>query len=119
MNQLRDQNVVALYAVVEEPMCMVMEYCANGALFDLLKCSKAELPWPVRWKIAFECALGIHFMHSRTNKGSPAPVLHRDIKSMNYLIADDVHLRVADFGLSIKQEQTKKSIRKFGRYEIE
>jgi len=111
MNQLRDQNVVALYAVVEEPMSMVMEYCANGALSDLLKCSKSELPWAVRWKIAFECALGIHFMHSRTNKGAPAPVLHRDIKSMNYLIADDVHLRVADFGLSIKQEQNKKSIR--------
>jgi len=111
MNQLRDQNVVALYAVVEEPMCMVMEYCGNGALYDLLK-SRAELDWKIRWKIAFECALGIHFMHSRTNKGMSTPILHRDIKSMNYLIAEDVHLRVADFGLSIKQEQLKSSVQR-------
>lgn len=49
------------------------------------------LSLPLRLKMAYECCQGIAFLHS---KG----IMHCDIKSLNYLVARDFSIRLADLG---------------------
>ena len=58
----------------------VMEL-ARGSLYAILH-SDEDLPPERRNRIALDCALGLKSLHD-------ANLLHRDIKSLNILIADD------------------------------
>jgi hypothetical protein len=49
------------------------------------------LSLPLRLKMAYECCLGIAFLHSRG-------MMHCDIKSLNFLVAKDFGIRLADLG---------------------
>ena len=46
-------------------------------------------------RIAAEAARALEFLH-----GSRPPVLHRDIKSPNILLDDDMHAKLCDLGLA-------------------
>jgi serine/threonine protein kinase len=39
---------------------------------------------------------GIQYLHSQTPS-----ILHRDLKSLNILVDDDYHVKVADFGSTV------------------
>ncbi|KAH0626270.1 hypothetical protein JD844_001166 [Phrynosoma platyrhinos] len=53
------------------------------------------IPWALRFRILYQVALGMNFLHSL----SP-PLLHLDLKLSNILLDADLHAKVADFGLS-------------------
>ncbi len=59
----------------------------SGSLFHLLQNKKQDLPWPLRYWLAYEIAEGLWSLH----------VLHRDLKSLN---VGDQHAKLSDFGLS-------------------
>lgn len=74
----------------------------EGAVLILGKKLAQKLSWQLRMKIAIDIAKGMAYLHSR----SP-PVLHRDLKSPNVLLAatsEDavVVAKVSDFGASCK-----------------
>ncbi|XP_042327394.1 receptor-interacting serine/threonine-protein kinase 3 isoform X2 [Sceloporus undulatus] len=73
---------------------LVMEYMENGSLSTLMG-QVSSIPWPLRFRILYEVALGMNFLHSL----SP-PLLHLDLKLSNILLDADLHAKVADFGLS-------------------
>ncbi len=53
-------------------------------------------------RLAYQCAKAINFLH----KLDP-PVLHSDVKSLNFLVTEQLTVKVADFGLSrIRHEST-------------
>uniref|UniRef100_A0A8C5PU21 Receptor-interacting serine/threonine-protein kinase 2 n=1 Tax=Leptobrachium leishanense TaxID=445787 RepID=A0A8C5PU21_9ANUR len=76
---------------------IVTEYMTNGSLNQLLhdENPSLEIAWPLRFRILYEIALGVNFLHNM----SP-PLLHHDLKTQNILLDNEFHCKIADFGLS-------------------
>jgi hypothetical protein len=111
MVQLRHPNVVQCYGACLEPghYSLVMELMPKGSLYDLLQ-NKQEISWGLRAQIAVDIASGLAYLHDQQ-------IVHRDLKSMNVLLSDNLRAKINDFGLSkIKTESqattanTKKGI---------
>merc|ERR1719498_556249 len=80
---------------------VISELCDGGPLFRLLHQQKhVPLSWSQRLKAALDTAKGMNFLHRQQ-------VVHRDLKSLNLLLAAKVvdqsispWVKVSDFGLS-------------------
>lgn len=99
--RLRHPNLVLFMGastLKAQPM-IISEFCAGGTVFALLhQRPELSLPWSQRVKVAVDVAKGMNFLHRRQ-------VVHRDLKSLNLLLATrwDGELpptKVSDFGLS-------------------
>jgi len=82
----------------KEGECIVMEYATNGTLFhflDFLRKRKSEstFSWDKRYQMAQDITRGLLLMHSQG-------VLHRDMKSLNILLDQNMTAKISDFGLS-------------------
>ena len=89
-------HIVHFYGACLEPPSIVMEYMPRGSLHMLLREHGATLSWYTRMRMAYQIVKGINFLHKRT-----LPILHRDIKSSNLLLDDQLNIKVADFGTAI------------------
>lgn len=86
-------------------LILVTEYCLGGSLYDQMQHADARYTWKQRLGILKGVASGVQYLHSQT-----PPILHRDLKSNNVLLAQknksDAHepiAKVADFGLARKK----------------
>lgn len=96
MSTFKEAHVVKFYGVcVETRLCMVLEFCEQGSLFDVLQCEDFVLGWEMMFKWIKQAVSGVKSLHSWT-----PPIVHRDLKSLNLLIDENNDLKVADFGLS-------------------
>ncbi|KFK29474.1 hypothetical protein AALP_AA7G138400 [Arabis alpina] len=78
-------------------MALIYEYMANGNLQDFLSSDNAEdLSWEKRLHIAIDSAQGLEYLHH----GCRPPIIHRDVKTANILLNDNLEAKIADFGLS-------------------
>ncbi|KAJ4899327.1 putative LRR receptor-like serine/threonine-protein kinase [Raphanus sativus] len=78
-------------------MALIYEYMANGNLQDYLSSEAAEdLSWEKRLHIAIDSAQGLEYLHH----GCRPPIVHRDVKTANILLNDNLESKIADFGLS-------------------
>mmetsp|Transcript_104460 Transcript_104460/g.185807 ORF Transcript_104460/g.185807 Transcript_104460/m.185807 type:complete len:481 (+) Transcript_104460:60-1502(+) len=104
LQELRHPNLVLFMGaatVGEAPPLIVSEFCEGGTLFMLLHERKeVRLTWPQKLKSAMDTAKGMNFLHRRR-------VIHRDLKSLNLLLAGEVSgsddmpwVKISDFGLS-------------------
>lgn len=89
-------NIVKFYGASFHPkLCMVMEYCARGSLYHVLKDQSLEIGWSRALNMMLDTTLGLEALHN--NKPQ---ILHRDLKTLNLLVTEDWKVKVADFGLS-------------------
>lgn len=58
--------------------------------------SGIHLTWKRRLRVALGCAKGLTYLHELADP----PIIHRDIKSTNILLDENLTAKVADFGLS-------------------
>lgn len=82
---------------------LVSEYHHHGSLSDFLKANVVN--WPQLIKIAIGIARGLTFLHeelpeNKLEKYKPS-IAHRDFKSKNVLLKNDMEACVADFGLAL------------------
>jgi Protein tyrosine and serine/threonine kinase len=92
MASVRGPHVLEVFGAVLEPKpCLVMEYCSRGSLYDLLQDPQVEVNWPVVLRFAREIFLATATLHSHEPK-----VVHRDLKSANFLVAEDWTLKVCE-----------------------
>ncbi|GJV26300.1 protein kinase, ATP binding site-containing protein [Tanacetum coccineum] len=107
------QNIIPSigYCDEGEEMILVYEYANNGSLDYHLKDKNRRrcLTWVKRLKICLGAAKGLDYLH--TGLGEDNRVIHRDVKSGNILLDENMEAKICDFGLSksdsAKQQQTK------------
>ncbi|TPX34369.1 hypothetical protein SmJEL517_g03003 [Synchytrium microbalum] len=92
LSKLRHPNIVKFYGVTlaksGSPSYLVMERLESSLDRKIL-----ELDWPKRLQIAMDIVSGVAYIHA--NK-----VLHRDLKSANILLDENLQAKVCDFGLA-------------------
>lgn len=98
LSQLHHPHMVLLLGACPETGCLVYEYLENGSLEDLLfnKSGKPPLPWFIRFRIVFEVACALSFLHN----SKPEPIVHRDMKPGNILLDRNYVSKIADVGLA-------------------
>ncbi|CAK8564018.1 unnamed protein product [Lathyrus sativus] len=98
LSQLHHPNMVLLLGACPENGCLVYEYLENGSLEDYLlnRNGKPPLPWFFRFRIVFEMACGLSFLHN----SKPEPIVHRDIKPGNILLDRNYVSKISDVGLA-------------------
>jgi len=80
---------------------LVLELMHGGSLSDRLHHSRADSPplqTPTRARIVHEVALGLAYLHERE-------LVHRDIKTSNVLLSNDLRAKLCDFGVTTRFSQ--------------
>lgn len=118
-------NLVHMFGFIcaQRPWRIVTEYCEGGTLFDLLyEREDVEITWALRMKVCKDIAAAMDYLH----RFSP-PIVHRDLKSLNMLLAKELQppssssgpphrgsqptdlpvIKVSDFGLARMKDKSE------------
>ena len=80
----------------EEGIYIIMEFCIYGDLYSLLhmvKKKKVYVNEEIIWEIAYQCLLGLEYLHSQQ-------IIHRDIKLLNIFMSSNKIVKIGDMGMS-------------------
>ncbi|VUZ49578.1 unnamed protein product [Hymenolepis diminuta] len=94
MKQLNHPNIVKLYEVIESDrhVYLVMEFAANGELFEYLASNGRMREKDARIKFR-QIVSAVQYCHQKN-------IVHRDLKAENLLLDADFNIKLADFGFS-------------------
>ncbi|KAI6671851.1 hypothetical protein NL676_006736 [Syzygium grande] len=82
------RNLVLLIGYCEEfeNMALIYEFMSNGNVRNICQ----------RLQIAIDAAQGLEYLHN----GCKPPIVHRDLKTPNILLNENMQAKIADFGVS-------------------
>ncbi|RDY11901.1 LRR receptor-like serine/threonine-protein kinase FEI 1 [Mucuna pruriens] len=101
LGSIKHINLVNLrgYCRLPSSRLLIYDYLALGSLDDLLHENTEQrqlLNWSDRLKIALGSARGLAYLHHECNP----KIIHRDIKSSNILLDENMEPHISDFGLA-------------------
>ncbi|KFK44514.1 hypothetical protein AALP_AA1G266600 [Arabis alpina] len=101
LTRVRHRNLVVLhgYCLEGNERLLVYQYMPQGTLSRFIFHWQEEHLEPLKWTrrliIALDVARGVEYLHTLAHQS----FIHRDLKPSNILLGDDMHAKVADFGL--------------------
>ncbi|XP_039126783.1 U-box domain-containing protein 52-like isoform X2 [Dioscorea cayenensis subsp. rotundata] len=98
LSRIQHPHLLMLLGACPDRGCLVYELMKNGSLEDRLNCkdNTPPLPWYDRYRIAWEVALALSFLHN----SKPEPIIHRDLKPANILLDENFVSKIGDVGVS-------------------
>ncbi|KAK4284326.1 hypothetical protein QN277_001177 [Acacia crassicarpa] len=111
MSRLRHPNIVTLagYCAEHGQRLLVYEYIGNGNLHDMLhfaEDSSKALSWNARVRIALGTARALEYLHEVCLPS----VVHRNFKSANILLDEDLNPHLSDCGLAALTPNTERQV---------
>ncbi|KAJ4836705.1 hypothetical protein Tsubulata_049553, partial [Turnera subulata] len=101
LSSLKHKNITPLIGVCieDDHLVLVHDFLSKGSLEESLhgQHGKAPLPWKVRFDVALAIAEALNYLHN----DCCWPVIHRDVKSSNILLSDELQPQLLDFGLAV------------------
>jgi len=90
--------------------CTIMEYVPSGSLRAYLhKSENGPIPTETIVCMALDVACGMEYLHSQG-------VVHRDLKSENLVLTEDLHVKLTDFGVGCLETECDARIDDTGTY---
>ncbi|KAG8055046.1 hypothetical protein GUJ93_ZPchr0001g31177 [Zizania palustris] len=99
LSKVHHKNLVALVGYCQNKKCLalVYDFMPRGNLHQVLRGGQeCSLSWEERLHIALDAAQGLEYLHELC---TPA-IVHRDVKSANILLDENLVAMISDFGLS-------------------
>ncbi|KAE9599079.1 hypothetical protein Lal_00043982 [Lupinus albus] len=111
MSRLRHPNIVTLagYCAEHGQRLLVYEYIENGNLHDMLhfaEDSSKDLSWNARVRIALGTARALEYLHEVCLPS----VVHRNFKSANILLDEELNPHLSDCGLAALTPNTERQV---------
>lgn len=99
LSKIRHPHLLLLLGACPDHGCLVYEYMENGSLEERLlrNNNTPPIPWFERYRIAWEVASALVFLHN----SKPEPIIHRDLKPANILLDHNFVSKIGDVGLSM------------------
>ncbi|GMP59434.1 hypothetical protein CsSME_00022716 [Camellia sinensis var. sinensis] len=101
LTKVRHRHLVSLlgYCLDGNERLLVYEYMPQGTLsrhlFHWNEEGLKPLEWSKRLTLGLDVARGVEYLHALAHQS----FIHRDLKTTNILLGDDMRAKVADFGL--------------------
>ena len=97
LTRLNHPHIVQTYGITSWDQCfgIIMEEVKGGDLYNLMVVEKnIEVDWKARYRIIFELADALRYLHSHNPK-----YVHLNVKPENVLLTLNLSVKLADFGL--------------------
>nr|XP_043629465.1 U-box domain-containing protein 35-like isoform X2 [Erigeron canadensis] len=98
LSRIRHPHLLILIGACVDHGCLVYEYMEYGSLDERLfrKNNTPPIPWFARFRIAWEVASALVFLHN----AKPKSIVHRDLKPANILLDQNLVSKIGDVGVS-------------------
>ncbi|CAN0912519.1 Protein STRUBBELIG-RECEPTOR FAMILY 8 [Linum grandiflorum] len=111
MSRLRHPNIVSMvgYCVEHGQRLLVYEYIENGNLHDILHFADDDgkkLSWNARVRVALGTARALEYLHEVCLPS----VVHRNFKSANILLDEELNPHLSDCGLAALTPNTERQV---------
>ncbi|VFQ60404.1 unnamed protein product [Cuscuta campestris] len=111
LRKVRHKNVVQFIGACTRPplLCIVTEYMPGGSVHDFLRKQKGVFNLQGMLKVAIDVSKGMSYVHG--NK-----IIHRDLKTANLLLDENMVVKIADFGIARLQVESGVMTAETGTY---
>jgi serine/threonine protein kinase len=92
---LRHVNILNIHGYCAESLnyCIVIEFAKGGSLYDWLEDKQRILQDQLKLQFCKQAVTAVNYLHHQQ-------ILHRDIKSLNFMVGEQQVLKLGDFGLA-------------------